>query len=116
MLFNNIRRNILMKNLDVAVRYAILLFILIHMGIEMSHNFEGKYSPTVSPFYFKDSNWWQNNGGGTQDDGYHKFDKDGFDQYGYNAQGLDRAGKSLTDYASKATNIQPDWGQDIPIF
>jgi hypothetical protein len=82
----------------------------------MSHNFEGKYSPSVSPFYFKDANWWQNNGGGKQADGYHEFDQDGFNEYGYNAQGFDRAGKQQADYAIKVANLEPDWGQDIPIF
>lgn len=50
----------------------------------------GKYSPTVNAAYANDQTWWLDNGD------FH--DKDGYDSYGYNKNGLDRAGNSEEDY------------------
>ncbi len=63
----------------------------------------GKYSPTVSDAYYKDQDWWERNGGedpANQDRGYevYFFDRDGYDSYGYNVEGLDRAAVSEDQY------------------
>lgn len=52
----------------------------------------GKYSPTVSGWYQKKKDWFQ------LAEGSPLYDKDGFDLYGYNAEGLDRAGNHENEY------------------
>jgi hypothetical protein len=70
----------------------------------------GKYSPTVSASYAADKNWWTKNGGGitktvsgivsgaagvfVDTD----LDNDGYDRYGYNVDGVDRAGFDEDSY------------------
>lgn len=66
-----------------------------------------KYSPTISERYV-DRRWWFANGGGfglledgrPMTDRYQPFDHEGFDQFGYNENGRDRAGYSMRDYES----------------
>ena len=63
----------------------------------------GKYSPTVSSAYAKDQGWWERNGGEdpvNKDKPYaiYCFDRDGYDSYGYNIDGIDRAGNAEDDY------------------
>ena len=55
----------------------------------------GKYSPTVTSAYMKDQDWWEKNGG-SSDNNY--YDSDGYDQYGYNKDDKDRAGYAESDY------------------
>jgi hypothetical protein len=53
----------------------------------------GKYSPTVSAAYAKNQNWWKPatpNG---------LYDADGFDSYGYNHEGYDRAAVHEDEYS-----------------
>lgn len=52
----------------------------------------GKYSPTVNTWYAIDQKWWEKNGGNNV------YDKDGFDQYGYNDKHIDRAGVHELNY------------------
>lgn len=54
----------------------------------------GKYSPTVWTAYQLDQKWHEKQRG---DDLY---DRDGYDSYGYNKDGKDRAGYTDWDYAS----------------
>lgn len=60
----------------------------------------GKYSPTVSTSYSQDQEWYEKNGGGYGNgkDPESYYDDDGFDSYGYNAEGRDRAGHHENDY------------------
>lgn len=58
-----------------------------------------KYSPTVNGWYAKTQGWWKKNGGDSEGPNL-LYDKDGYDSYGYNAQGVDRAGKTDHDYES----------------
>lgn len=62
----------------------------------------GKYSPTVSHSYASDDKWFEKNGGGWGNgiDPESFFDDQGFDEYGYNAQGVDRAGNEEHLYGS----------------
>jgi hypothetical protein len=62
----------------------------------------GKYSPTVDVAYMADHDWWEKNGGRAIDADYTVscYDIDGYDQYGYNIDGVDRAGNSEFDYLS----------------
>lgn len=64
----------------------------------------GKYSPTVSRSYSVDQNWFEKNGGGTENgiDPTSYNDDDGYDSYGYSGKfgdGPDRAGYTESDYA-----------------
>ena len=52
----------------------------------------GKYSPLAGPGPFKFFEWKE----GTE--GRVEVDKDGYDWYGYDENGLDRAGKTEWDY------------------
>lgn len=54
----------------------------------------GKYSPTVSASYGEDQGWWEKHKNHPLD----LYDRDGYDWYGYNEQGIDRAGYSEEDY------------------
>lgn len=54
----------------------------------------GKYSPTVNHAYYKDESWFENN----CLEEFAEFDKDGFDSFGYNKDGLDRANHYENDY------------------
>jgi hypothetical protein len=59
-----------------------------------------KYSPTVVGWYNKKiKDWWEKNGGNADGPNF-LYDKDGYDSYGYNEQGVDRAGKTDHDYES----------------
>lgn len=63
----------------------------------------GKYSPTVSRSYAADRNWFEKNGGGTDNgiDPTSYNDDDGYDAYGYSGrlgEGPDRAGYTENDY------------------
>lgn len=60
----------------------------------------GKYSPTVSTSYSQDQAWYEKNGGGYGNgkDPESDYDDDGYDSYGYNADGRDRAGHHENDY------------------
>lgn len=65
----------------------------------------GKYSPTVSWSYAKDSKWFEKNGGGYGNGRYpeSECDDDGYDSYGYGGKmgdGEDRSGNTERDYAS----------------
>jgi hypothetical protein len=58
----------------------------------------GKYSPTVNHAYFKDQEWWCKYARTDQPDVYVEYDPEGYDSYGYNADGMDRAGNHEHDY------------------
>lgn len=58
----------------------------------------GKYSPTVVAFYHTDQDWWNKHCENKGD----LYDRDGYDEYGYNADDVDRAGKHEDDYLSDA--------------
>ena len=53
----------------------------------------GKYSPTVNFSYIIDRDWYVKNGGGLGNgiNPNSDYDDDGFDSYGYNVDGIDRA-------------------------
>jgi hypothetical protein len=85
----------------------------------------GKYSPTVSRAYMKDQQWWEKNGGYVESaDKLPWYDNDGYDSYGYNADGVDRAGNTELDYINQyeiyddqityhlAEDVQSNWGID----
>lgn len=57
----------------------------------------GKYSPTVSAAYMKDRDWFRKYSGET-DSMWVPYDPEGFDSYGYNENGVDRAGNNEFDY------------------
>ena len=57
----------------------------------------GKYSPTVSDFYYNDENWFRNN----CEDENDLYDKDGYDMYGYDEDGNDRDGNTEYYYLDK---------------
>ena len=50
----------------------------------------GKYSPTVSAAYMADQSWWTEYSG--VNNNWVEYDPEGYDSYGYNADGKDRAG------------------------
>lgn len=67
----------------------------------------GKYSPTVSHAYFKSQSWWK------PVDGMSYKDAEGFDQYGYNEEGVDRAGFQEHHYYGMNDlyeDTASDWG------
>jgi len=57
----------------------------------------GKYSPTVSRAYMMDQNWWDKYAASTGES-YPTYDPEGFDQYGYNKDDVDRAGNHESNY------------------
>ena len=65
----------------------------------------GKFSPTISERYV-DRLWWVRNGGGyglladgsQMSENYQHYDHEGYDPFGYAANGRDRAGYSIRDY------------------
>ena len=68
----------------------------------------GKYSPTVSGAYANDQDWWERNGGenpANKDKSFEEyfFDADGYDSYGYNVDGKDRADNSEDEYLDDIT-------------
>lgn len=65
----------------------------------------GKYSPTIMCSYKSDPDWFVKNGGGFNNgiDPQSDFDNDGFDSYGYNKTGEDRAGNTEDDYQNTVT-------------
>lgn len=67
----------------------------------------GKYSPTVSRAYWKKQGWWD-----AVSDGL--WDEQGYDQYGYNREGLDREGYSEWDYDEEDLYhaVEDEWGFD----
>ena len=60
----------------------------------------GKYSPTVTAAYQAKLAWWRKYAYSTQRnlDDFVEYDPEGFDSYGYNADGRDRAGYTENDY------------------
>jgi len=54
----------------------------------------GKYSPTVHPRYAADEQWFEKNCA----EPFAQYDKEGFDMYGYNAEGKDRNGIDENEY------------------
>jgi len=86
----------------------------------------GKYSPTVNEWYRKDQEWYRKN----CSDPFSFYDKDGYDSYGYNAEGKDRAGYTEFDYLCESTfNEDSDtfsyylyedvyfrWQESTPVF
>lgn len=76
-----------------------------------------KYSPTVNSLYRKDQQWFVKNGGGF-DNGINKnseFDNDGFDQYGYNENNIDRAG-FLEDHYESSIIILNEQDFHYPLY
>lgn len=55
----------------------------------------GKYSPTVSAAYANDQHWFERYCGGS----WLYRDPEGYDSYGYDVDGIDRAGNRETAYA-----------------
>ena len=55
----------------------------------------GKYSPTVLASYRLNQNWWEEH---CNDPSIDLFDREGYDNYGYNLHGKDREGYSEDDY------------------
>ena len=76
----------------------------------------GKYSPTVAAAYAKDQNWWEKNGGESErgDHGFF-YDVDGYDQYGYDKNEVDRAGHTENEYASDFETLE-DGDVVYPIY
>jgi hypothetical protein len=67
----------------------------------------GKYSPTVSMAYFKSQSWWK------PADEMAFYDAEGFDQYGYNKDDVDRAGFKENAYYGDTDlyeDTASDWG------
>lgn len=67
----------------------------------------GKYSPTVTESYCRDQDWWDKHH--NPDDDSSLFDADGFDSYGYNAAGVDRAGHREEDYLGSGQWIDDEY-------
>ena len=63
----------------------------------------GKYSPTVSKAYCVDKNWWVKYSQGNS------YDPDGYDQYGYNQDDVDRAGNQEHEYYHNDAS----WDEDL---
>lgn len=68
----------------------------------------GKYSPTVDVAYSKDQSWWEKNGGGIV---HVNYDNDGYDSYGYNVEGKDRAGYTEWDYVASGKWVTYNKGE-----
>lgn len=72
----------------------------------------GKYSPTVSAAYDKDQDWFEKIAGDKM------FDPDGYDIYGYNRDGIDRARVHELEYSGRDDDgdfymmIEGAWGFD----
>ena len=66
----------------------------------------GKYSPTVSSSYANDQDWWEKHCSNPELDLY---DRDGYDSYGYNEKGIDRAGYSEWDYLDCGEWIEDEY-------
>lgn len=76
----------------------------------------GKYSPTVNAAYAKSQAWFDHYAAGNC------FDPEGFDSYGYNNEGIDRAGNQEMDYGcddipgsginSRYEAADQEWGFD----
>lgn len=67
----------------------------------------GKYSPTVSHAYFKSRSWWK------PADEMAFYDAEGFDQYGYDKDDVDRAGFKENAYYGDTdlyADTASDWG------
>lgn len=64
----------------------------------------GKYSPTVTASYFIDQDWWEKNTDPDQ-----LYDRDGYNEYGYNADGQDRAGHTEEDYLTIAEWVDDEY-------
>jgi len=83
----------------------------------------GKYSPTVSAAYHKDQDWWKRNGGENPANisikkGEHAlyfYDRDGYDSYGYNVAGIDRAGHTECEYLTTAEWLN-EGGSDVYVY
>ena len=68
----------------------------------------GKYSPTVTRAYLVDKYWWNNYAGET-DSMWVPYDPEGYDSYGYNENGVDRAGNDEFDYGHNDAPHGSDW-------
>jgi hypothetical protein len=68
----------------------------------------GKYSPTVSRAYMTDKHWWDKYSGDT-DAMWVPYDPEGYDSYGYNQNGVDRAGNDEFDYVQNDAPHGSDW-------
>ena len=66
----------------------------------------GKYSPTVQFWYAKDQDWHTKNS-----DRNTQYDRDGYDSYGYNKQGRDRAGYTEEEYLLTA-----EWQGNVYVY
>jgi hypothetical protein len=65
----------------------------------------GKYSPTVHWAYQRDQEWHAR---AREKSGDPNRDPEGFDQYGYNVMGEDRAGNTEWDYMTSYDPEDPD--------
>lgn len=65
----------------------------------------GKYSPTVQSAYKTDQRWFEK----YADPENRLYDKDGYDQYGYDRNRVDRAGNTEYDYQNASL-------EDVDLF
>jgi hypothetical protein len=79
----------------------------------------GKYSPTVTKAYMEDSYWFDKY---CEESGDH-HDIEGYDRYGYNTKGVDRAGHTEDEYLSayidsirNGDDENPDEDNSTPIY
>jgi hypothetical protein len=66
----------------------------------------GKYSPTVDFAYYKNQDWFEKYSNNNI------YDPEGYDSYGYNKDGVDRAGNKELDY----TQVCKCCGQTAPLY
>jgi hypothetical protein len=66
-----------------------------------------KYSPTVTAAYAADQNW-HTKFNYTIEDGWNQYDPEGYDSYGYNEIGEDRAGNSEHEYYHNDCSMNDD--------
>ena len=59
----------------------------------------GKYSPTINAAYNANQDWYERYAGVDEYGGENQYDPEGFDFYGYNKEGFDRAGNHEDQYA-----------------
>jgi hypothetical protein len=66
----------------------------------------GKYSPTVTAAYMADQHWWSLYAAKCKE--WTQYDPEGYDSYGYNVNGEDRAGNQ--EYVYYENNANWDGG------
>ncbi len=73
----------------------------------------GKYSPTVSHWYYADQEWHRRILAVTDEPVY---DHEGYDSYGYNREGKDRAGHEEHEYIDPDLHerVWNDWSE-VPV-